>query len=107
MKTIEINGQSYELVEDKDNCFSLDEIIDKVTDYFDEYDYIFGDYAYGKVRLKGYNDSDNKKVTKINDIKYLEEYKKNYCSFGAKTFLLKKIRKCIIVNDVRQKCEKN
>ena len=54
--------------------------------------YIFGDFSYDKVRLKGYNDSSNKKATKINDIKGLEEYKKNYCSYGARTFLLKKIK---------------
>ncbi len=43
-----------------------------------------------KIRLKGFYNSNNKKVNNINDIKYLEEYIKDYCSFGAKVFLLKK-----------------
>jgi uncharacterized protein YutD len=92
MKEIEINKKKYEIVRNDDNCFNYDEVKDRVTDYFDEYDYIFGDYAYGKVRLKGYFDSKNKKANKINDIKNLDDYIKNYCCYGSKTFLLKKIK---------------
>ena len=91
MKSVMINDKSYEIVRD-DDCFDLEQVSEKVTDYFDPYDYIFGDYAYGKVRLKGYYDSKNKKANKINDIKNLEDYIKNYCSVGARTFLLKKIK---------------
>ena len=87
-----INNQKYELVEGKEQEIDKEELIEKVTDYFDNYDYIFGDYAYDKVRLKGFNDSKNKNVNKINDIKYLDEYKKEYCSYGAKMFLLKKLK---------------
>ena len=29
---------------------------------------------------------------KINDIKYMDDYIKNYCSYGSKIFLLKKVR---------------
>ena len=92
MKKIEINGAAYELVRNDNNCFDLDVVREKVTDYFDTFDYIFGDYAYEKIRLKGFYDSKNKKAKKINDIKYLDDYIKNYCSYGAKTFLLKKIQ---------------
>lgn len=92
MKTIELNGQKYELIENEGNCFNLEEVKERVTEYFDNFDYIFGDYAYDKVRLKGFNDPSNKKATKINNLKGLEEYKKNYCSYGAKTFLLKKVK---------------
>ena len=31
------------------------------TDYFDDYDYILGDWSYGKLRLKGYCNKKNKK----------------------------------------------
>lgn len=91
MKNIEINGVKFEIIRNDGDCFIKSDVEDKITDYFDEFDYIFGDYAYGKVRLKGYYDSSNKNAKKINDIKYLDDYVKNYCSFGAKTFLLKKI----------------
>ena len=56
MKKIKINNNNYELIKEYKNGFELDAILEKCneTDYFDEYDYIFGDYAYEKVRLKGY-----------------------------------------------------
>ena len=90
MKNIEINNIKYELIENEKDCFNEEEIKEKFTDYFEPYDYIFGDYAYDKLRLKGFYESNNKNVTEINDIKYLNDYKNNYCSYGAKTFLLKK-----------------
>lgn len=93
MKSIEINNIKYELIENEKDCFSQEEFKEKVTDYFEPYDYIFGDYAYDKLRLKGFYESSNKMATEINDIKYLNEYKNNYCSYGAKTFLLKKLTK--------------
>lgn len=92
MKKIEINGTIYEIIRNDNNCLNKDELSEKITDYFDDFDYIFGDYSYEKVRLKGYNESTNKKATKINDIKTLDDYISNYCSYGAKIFLLKKIK---------------
>lgn len=92
MKKVEINGQEYEVIENIGDCLDVNELKQKITEYFDDFDYIFGDYSYEKVRLKGYNESSNKKANKINDIKGLENYKKNYCSYGAKTFLIKKNR---------------
>lgn len=92
MKKIEINGIKYEIIRNDHNCLNAEELALKITEYFDNYDYIFGDYSYEKVRLKGYNESTNKKANKINDIKYLEDYITNYCSHGAKVFLLKKIK---------------
>lgn len=92
MKTIEINGIKYEIVRNDGDCIDKEVLEQKITDYFDNYDYIFGDYSYEKVRLKGYNESTNKKTNKINDIKNLDDYIANYCSFGAKVFLLKKVK---------------
>lgn len=92
MKTIEINGIKYEIIKNESNCINKEELSEKITDYFNSFDYIFGDYAYEKVRLKGYNDSTNKKVNKINNIETLDDYIKNYCSYGAKTFLIKKVK---------------
>lgn len=89
---VEMNGVSYEIIRNDDNCFDKEDVSSKITDYFDDYDYIFGDYAYEKVRLKGFYDSKNKKVKEINDIKNMDSYIENYCSFGAKVFLLKKIK---------------
>lgn len=92
MKKVEINGINYEIVRNDNDCLNKEDLSEKITEYFDDFDYIFGDFSYEKVRLKGYNESANKKATKINDIKTLDEYIKNYCSYGAKVFLIKKIK---------------
>lgn len=92
MKKVVINNVEYEVIRNDQDCIDIDLLQEKITDYFDAYDYIFGDYAYEKVRLKGYYDSNNKNANKINDIKFLDDYIKEYCSYGSKVFLLKKIR---------------
>ena len=79
MKKIVINEKEYEVVENDNDCLNEEELAEKLTDYFDDFDYIFGDYAYDKLRLKGYYDSKNKKANKINDIKTNKEYKEKYC----------------------------
>lgn len=92
MKKIVINDIEYEIIRNDKDCINKKELEEKITDYFDEYDYIMGDFAYDKVRLKGYYNSDNKKAKKINDIKYLDDYIENYCSYGARIFLLKNLK---------------
>lgn len=92
MKIVELLGNKYEVVRNDKDCFNQEEIIERATDYFTDYDYIFGDFAYDKVRLKGFYESKNKKAKEINDIKNLDTYIENYCSYGARVFLLKKIQ---------------
>ena len=70
---------------------SATEAENKLTDYFDGYDYIFGDWSYGKLRLKGF--MEEKKSNKINNIKFIDDYIKKYCSYECKYFLLKKVNK--------------
>ncbi|MDD3821884.1 MAG: YutD-like domain-containing protein [Bacilli bacterium] len=85
-----VNGVEYELIDNKDDAFYEEEFIEKYTDYFCDYDYVVGDYAYNKLRLKGFNDGDNPKVNKVNNIKGLDYYLKNHCAYGCKYFVLKK-----------------
>ena len=92
MKHYEFNGCTYELISN-DNCFVFDNIKEYVTDYFKDFDYIFGDFSGDRLRLKGFYDTNHKNVKKYNDIAFLENYKKEYCHFGTKTFLLKKVNK--------------
>ena len=63
MAKYEIRGHLYELVSD-DNCFNYEKLKDYFTDYFDSFDYVFGDFAGDKVRLKGFYESTNKNVKK-------------------------------------------
>lgn len=90
MKNIELNGFSYSLEKNYKDGFSLEEVTSLCTDYFAEFDYVFGDYSYSKLRLKGFYESNNKKAKDINDIKGLDDYISNYCSYDCKYFLLHK-----------------
>lgn len=91
MKNITINGHDYKLLKDYRDGFDLAEVTDKLTDYFEEYDYIVGDWAYGKLRLKGFYDSKNKKANNINNFNDVDNYLKEFCANDCKHFIIKKI----------------
>ena len=88
-----INENSYEIIKNEKNAIEEDILKDKITEYFNDFDYILGDWAYGKLRLKGFNDKTNKNYKKINDIKMVDDYIKNSCAYGCRYFILKKIEK--------------
>lgn len=92
-KQIKIEKNEYELIKEYKDGFSEEDFKNRYTDFFEDYDYIFGDYSYEKLRLKGYFDKTNKRANKINNIEGLETYIKEFCSHECKYFLLKKIKK--------------
>ena len=61
-------------------------------DYFHYFDYILGDWSYGKLRLKGFCDKSNPKFNKINDYATKESYITNDCAYNCKYFVLKKVK---------------
>lgn len=89
---IEINNIKYELIENYKDGFDLDIVKEKYTDYFEDYDYVVGDWSYGKVRLKGFCDKTNKICNRTNDIKFKDDYIKNLCSYECRYFVLKKVK---------------
>lgn len=90
MKKVKINEVEYEIIKDVNDAIDKDVLAEKITDYFDDYDYIVGDWAYGKLRLKGFYDSSNKNCKKLNDISNLESYIENNCAYGCRWFQIKK-----------------
>ncbi len=92
---IVIRNQEYNLIENYRDCFNATDVNEKLNDveYFDNYDYILGDYAYDKLRLKGFYKKDNKNTTEINNYDNIKKYIENYCSYGCKYFVLEKINK--------------
>ena len=91
MKKIIVDNIEYELIEDNGDCFLESEFKERYTDYFYDFDYILGDQAYNKLRLKGFCDSKNKKFKPINDYKNIDNYIKENCAYDCKYFILKKI----------------
>jgi uncharacterized protein YutD len=90
MKKVKINEVEYEIIKDVNDAIDKEVLAEKITDYFDDYDYIVGDWAYGKLRLKGFYDSSNKNCKKLNDISNLESYIENNCAYGCRWFQIKK-----------------
>ena len=90
-KIIEINKRKYELIKNYRDGYNEEELKTKLTDYFNDYDYVVGDIAYSKLRLKGFYDEKNKKATKINNYKNIDKYLKENCANDCRHFIIKKI----------------
>lgn len=84
------NEINYELIKNVRDGYDYEEVLPKVTDYFKTYDYIVGDWAYGKLRLKGFYERNNKSCKEFNNIENLDKYLKENCAFNCKYFVLKK-----------------
>lgn len=91
MKEIEINEIRYHILKNHKDAINLDVLKEKITDYFLNYDYIVGDWAYGKLRLKGFNSKTNPNFKPINDIDKVDNYLKENCAFGCSYFIMAKI----------------
>lgn len=83
---------NYQIEDNYKNGFDYEKTKELWTDYFDEYDFILGDWSYNKLRLKGFCEKNNKKFNKINDIGKVKEYIKNNCAYDCSYFILKKIK---------------
>ncbi len=91
MNEIKINNTYYKINKNINSALDNACLDEKVTDYYNDFDYIVGDWAYGKLRLKGFNNKNNKRYNKINDISLVDDYIKNCCAYGCKWFLLEKV----------------
>lgn len=91
MKIIEVENNRYNLIKDYRDAFDEDLFKEKYTDFFEKYDYIVGDIAYSKLRLKGFNNKKNKNYNKINDYCNVEKYILENCAYGCKYFILEKV----------------
>ena len=90
METINLENDTYEVIKNIKEGIDKEEIEKKYTDYFKDFDYIVGDWAYGKLRLKGFNDKTNKNFKPINDISKVDDYIQNQCAYECRYFILKK-----------------
>jgi len=92
METIIINNKKYQVMKNYKDALNVEELKEKLTEYFDDFDYIVGDIAYSKLRLKGFNSKTNKNFKPFNDVDKVEEYIKNNCAYGCKWFMISEIK---------------
>lgn len=91
MEIIEIDNKKYEVIKNYKDAIDIEDLTGCITEYFDNFDYILGDYAYGKVRLKGFNEKGNKYFKPINDYSKIDNYIKNNCAYECKYFIIKRL----------------
>lgn len=85
-----VNNIKYEVIKNERDALELNELTAKFTDYFEDFDYVLGDYAYGKLRLKGFNNKTNKNFKSYNDIATLDTYLAQNCAYGCRYFVISK-----------------
>ncbi len=90
MEKVKLLDQTYSIFKNEKDGFNLEETEKIITDYFKDFDYILGDWSYGKLRLKGFNSRRNPNFKSINDIDKVDDYLKDYCAYGCKYFILAK-----------------
>ena len=88
---IEVEGNKYKLIKNYRDGFDKEKFLSKYTSFYKDYDYIVGDIAYSKLRLKGFNSKNNKNCNKFNNYCNLEKYLKENCAYECKYFILEKI----------------
>ena len=91
MEKVLIDGKNYEVIKNHRDALDIADLEGKITEYFDNFDYILGDYAYNRLRLKGFCNKENSKFKEINNIENIDQYIKNNGAYDCKYFILKKI----------------
>ncbi len=89
--TVKTEKYEYKIIKDYRDAFDKEEFLNRYTDFFEIYDYIVGDYAYGKLRLKGFYDDKNNKASNINKFSKVDKYIEENCAYGCKYFIAKKM----------------
>ncbi len=90
MNKIIVHDNEYELIDNYKDAFNENDFKEKCTDYFYDYDYILGDIAYGKLRLKGFYNSTNPKVQPINNYNEKDKYLQCNCAVDCRHFVVHK-----------------
>lgn len=88
---IELQGQSYKIIENVKDGFQEKDFNERYSDILKKYDFIVGDWGYDQLRLKGFYHDDNTKASYDSKISLLEDYLYEYCNFGCAYFVLEKI----------------
>ncbi len=83
--------QKYQLIDNYKDGFEKEAVDHLFTEYFLDYDYVIGDWSYGKLRLKGFCEKQNPKYNQRNDIAQKREYLDTYCAYNCRYFVLQKV----------------
>lgn len=88
-----IGDNHYKLQTNFREAFDLEQFKERYIDYLDSFDYIVGDIASSKLRLRGFYSEYRQNVREDQWITHLDDYLIEYCNFGAPYFVLERIEK--------------
>lgn len=91
--TFRFKDVEYKIIENHREAFDIEQMEHRFTDYLLKYDYIVGDIAYEKLRLRGFYEDHRKGVPIDMKISNLEDYLIEYCSFGCQYFVFERVEK--------------
>ena len=86
-----IKNARYEIIEDYREAIDLEMLEKRYSNIFEKYDYIVGDISRDQLRLRGFYKNDNDRVPVDMKIFSLEDYLAEYCNFGCRYFVLKRL----------------
>lgn len=89
---LKINNKIYKVLKDYGETISTINLEEYITDFYANYDYIVGDWAYGKLRLKGFYKNNHKFVKDYNNFDKVDDYINNGCAYGCKHFILEVVK---------------
>lgn len=87
----EIENLKFELVESRGDAFDKAATTERWNEVLNRYDFIVGDWGYDSLRLKGFFADKNPKSSYDNKISTVNEYLDEYCNFGCRYFILKRV----------------
>lgn len=90
---IKIDQDYFEILRDDQNAFDETSFISRYSEILDKYDFIVGDYGYEQLRLKGFYHDSNKKSDANKRFSSIQDYILEYCNFGCKYFVLRRLSK--------------
>lgn len=102
-----IREQTYQVAINYRDGFNFDEFNRLYQDYFEKYDFIVGDWAHEKLRLRGFYQINYKRAGKDRIIDFLDDYLKEYCNFGCAYFVLGKEKAVQAYPDLLDKYKDN
>ncbi len=90
MEKVIVENNEYEIIKNYKNGYNKEAFLNRYTEYFKDFDYVVGDWAYGKLRLKGFYDKGNKNCKELNDFDNFNKYLKENCAFDCSYFVAKR-----------------
>ncbi|RAP77049.1 YutD-like domain-containing protein [Paenibacillus montanisoli] len=87
---IHISGKTYELIHENRNGWNFEAFRERFSEVLERYDYVFGDWGYNQLRLKGFFRDNHPKVTRDTAFSSMTDYINEYCNFGCAYFVLER-----------------